>query len=53
MLIHDTPPSVALLTAGGMSGFAGPKLVALGQTPTWLVERERHERVCVAARERG
>jgi len=38
ILIHDTPPSVALLTAGGMSGFAGPKLVALGQTLTWLVE---------------
>ncbi len=38
ILIHDTPPSVALLTAGGMSGYAGPKLVALGQTLTWLVE---------------
>jgi DNA helicase-2/ATP-dependent DNA helicase PcrA len=38
ILIHDTPPSVALLTAGGVSGFAGPKLVALGQTLTWLVE---------------
>ena len=38
ILIHDTPPSVALLTAGGMSGFAGPKLVALGQTLTWLVD---------------
>ena len=38
ILIHNTPPSVALLTAGGMSGFAGPKLVALGQTLTWLVE---------------
>ncbi len=38
ILIHDTPPSVALLTAGGMSGFAGPKLVALGQTLIWLVE---------------
>jgi DNA helicase-2/ATP-dependent DNA helicase PcrA len=38
ILIHDTPPSVALLTAGGMSGFAGPKLVALGQTLTWLVK---------------
>jgi hypothetical protein len=38
ILIYDTPPSVALLTAGGMSGFAGPKLVALGQTLTWLVE---------------
>ena len=38
ILIHDTPPSVALLTAGGMSGFAGPKLVTLGQTLTWLVD---------------
>lgn len=38
MLIHGTPPSVALLTAGGMSGFSGPKLVALGQTLTWLIE---------------
>ena len=38
ILIHDTPPSVALLTAGGMSGFAGPKLVNLGQTLTWLVD---------------
>ena len=38
VLIQGTPPSVALLTAGGMSGFAGPKLVALGQTLTWLVE---------------
>ena len=38
ILIHDTPPSVALLTAGGMSGYAGPKLVALGQTLSWLAE---------------
>ncbi len=38
ILIHGTPPSVALLTAGGMSGYAGPKLVALGQTLIWLVE---------------
>ena len=38
ILIHDTPPSVALLTAGGMSGYAGPKLVALGQTLAWLAE---------------
>lgn len=38
ILIHETPPSVALLTAGGVSGFAGPKLVALGQTLGWLVE---------------
>ena len=38
ILIHGTPPSVALLTAGGMSGYAGPKLVALGQTLAWLVE---------------
>ncbi len=38
VLIQGTPLSVALLTAGGMSGFAGPKLVALGQTLTWLAE---------------
>lgn len=38
VLVQGTPPSVALLTAGGMSGFAGPKLVALGQTLTWLAE---------------
>jgi DNA helicase-2/ATP-dependent DNA helicase PcrA len=38
ILIHDTPPSVALLTAGGVSGFAGPKLVTLGRTLAWLSE---------------
>ncbi len=38
ILVQGTPPSVALLTAGGVSGYAGPKLVALGQTLTWLVE---------------
>lgn len=38
ILINDTPPSAALLTAGGISGYAGPKLVALGQTLAWLGE---------------
>ncbi len=38
ILIQGTPPSVALLTAGGVSGYAGPKLVALGQTLAWLAE---------------
>ncbi len=38
ILVQGTPPSVALLTAGGVSGYAGPKLVALGQTLAWLAE---------------
>ncbi len=37
VLIHNTPPSVALLTAGG-EGYTGPKLVALGQILAWLAE---------------
>jgi len=38
MLIQGTPPSVVLLTAGGSSRFAGPRLVSLGQTLAWLGE---------------
>ena len=38
ILVHGTPPSVALLTAGSVSGYAGPKLVVLGQTLVWLAE---------------
>ncbi|MCA9840127.1 MAG: UvrD-helicase domain-containing protein [Trueperaceae bacterium] len=38
ILIHETAPSVVLLTAGNQGGYAGPKLVALGQIIAWLSE---------------
>jgi DNA helicase-2/ATP-dependent DNA helicase PcrA len=38
VITRGTPPSAALLTAGGSSRYAGPKLVELGQTVAWLGE---------------